>query len=167
MNSCSRSSTTSTSSFPPCTHFHSFGEDKSLEQRRRRIGSMRHTARCEVLGHEAFVVHKAHSVLLDRIPATENVQAAWILLLFCAAAKANFLLSTVNPDAHHDSCCWQCLCRILRAPDNPTRKMIAAVPLSEGGLGLHSVVLTRSAAHWASWADCIHMTDTPQSVGAS
>ena len=104
-----------------------------------------------------------HSVLLDRIPPIENVQAAWLLLLFCAAAKANFLLRTVNPKltfdsaAHHDSRCWQCLCRILRAPDNPIAKMIAAVPLSEEGLGLHSAVLTRSAAHWASWADSIHM----------
>ena len=119
------------------------------------------------VGHEPFIVHKlaqktaAHSVLLDRIPAIENVQAAWLLLLFCAAAKANFLLRTVNLEltidyaAHHDSRCWQYLCRILRAPD-PNAKMIAAVPLSEGGLGLHNAVLIRSAAHWASWADCMH-----------
>ena len=121
------------------------------------------------VGHEAFILHKlvektaAHSVLLDRIPAIENVQAAWLLLLFCAAAKAKFLLRTVNPEltldyaAHQDNRCWQCLCRILRAPDKPNAKMIASVPLSEGGLGLHSAVLTRSAAHWASWADCMHM----------
>ena len=42
--------------------------------------------------------------------------------------------------------------------------MIAAVPLSEGGLGLHSAVLTRSAAHWASWADCMHMIRNPVSL---
>ena len=121
------------------------------------------------VGHEAFIVHKlaektaAHFVLLDRIPATENVQAVWLLLLFCAAAKANFLLRTVCPEltfdyaAHHDSRFWQCLCRILRAPDKPNARMIAAVPLSEGGLGLHSAVLIRSAVHWVSWADCMHM----------
>ena len=72
--------------FPPYTHFNSFGEDKSLEQRRRRTGSMRHIAGCSQgrgpnsnrlerrpnlpvalqgvkilgtpVGHEAFVVHK-------------------------------------------------------------------------------------------------------------
>ena len=108
--------------------------------------------------HKAFILHK-----LAEKTAAHSVQAAWLLLLFCAAAKANFLLRTVKPEltldyaAHHDNRCWQCLCRILCAPDKPNAKMIALVPLSEGGLGLHSAVLTRSAAHWASWADCMHM----------
>ena len=64
------------------------------------------------VGHEAFILHNlaektaAHSVLLDRIPAIENVQAAWLLLLFCAAAKIDLGL-----------------CR-------PSRQSLLAVPLS-------------------------------------
>ena len=33
-------------------------------------------------------IRAAHSVLWDRIPAIENVQAVWLLFLLCAAAKA-------------------------------------------------------------------------------
>ena len=36
-------------------------------------------------------------------------------------------------------------------------KVIASLPLSKGGLGLRSAVHLRFAAHWGSWADCLHM----------
>ena len=39
----------------------------------------------------------SHLVLFDRIPALEDIQAAWLLLLFCAQAKANFLLAVCPP----------------------------------------------------------------------
>ena len=39
-----------------------------------------------------------HSVLLQRIPLVENLQAAWLLLSFCAAARANFIMRTVSPE---------------------------------------------------------------------
>ena len=39
-----------------------------------------------------------HSVLLQRIPLIENLQAAWLLLSFRAAARANFIMRTVSPE---------------------------------------------------------------------
>ena len=53
---------------------------------------------------------------------------------------------------------WMCLRSILgseRAPDST--RAISQLPFSLGGLGLTSAVRSRVAAHWSSWADCIHM----------
>ena len=53
------------------------------------------------LGHADFVrshlesVHEEQDVLLDRIPVP-NLQAAWLLLSYCAATRANFVLRTVR-----------------------------------------------------------------------
>ena len=61
-----------------------------------------------------------HSVLLERIPEVPDTQSAWLLLSFCAAARANFLLRRVNPDhaeqfaAAHDHGVWHCFSRILQ-----------------------------------------------------
>ena len=60
-----------------------------------------------------------------------------------------------------DNRCWECLCRILRVSSEVgvTSQQIASLTLSVGGLGLHSAVLVRHAAHWSSWADCVHMVN--------
>ena len=55
------------------------------------------------VGHPNFIHHflrkksDAHSRLFERIPSVGDLQAAWLLLLYCAAAKPNFLLRTVSP----------------------------------------------------------------------
>ena len=78
------------------------------------------------LGHRAFVARHLertstkHQVLLDRIPLVQDVQSAWLLLLHCACARANYLLRVVRPSAAvnfaetHDRAVWQCLANILR-----------------------------------------------------
>ena len=77
-------------------------------------------------------------LLFQRIPLLEDTQACWLLLLMCAATRANFWLRAVCPEhtesfaARHDDHVW-------------------------GGLSLMSAVRSRVAAHWSSWADCIHM----------
>ena len=38
-----------------------------------------------------------HKVLVDRIPAVQDTQSAWLLLSFCAAARSNFFLRAVRP----------------------------------------------------------------------
>ena len=49
-----------------------------------------------------------HEVQLEMIPQVPNVQVAWLLILFCTGARANFLLRTVQPELtqdfarHHD-----------------------------------------------------------------
>ena len=42
-------------------------------------------------------VREEQDVLLDRIPVVPNLQAAWLLLSYCAATRANFVLRTVRP----------------------------------------------------------------------
>ena len=36
-------------------------------------------------------------MLLERIPAVQDVQSAWLILLHCAAARANYLLRVERP----------------------------------------------------------------------
>ena len=66
-----------------------------------------------------------HSTLLERIPAVQDSQSVWSLLLYCAAARANFWLRTTNPvhteafAQEHDRGVWRCLCQLLHVdPDS-------------------------------------------------
>ena len=58
----------------------------------------------------------AHS---RRIPLVPDLQAAWLILLHCASARANYLLRVVDPEQVqqfaqvHDQRLWQCLCQLL------------------------------------------------------
>ena len=123
------------------------------------------------LGHEDYVARHLEAVtdeqriLLERIPRVQDVQSAWLLLLHCASAWANYQLRSVPPNATsefaavHDEGLWRCLCSILQVdPAQPdTVRETATVPLSLGGLGLRSASRTRTPAFWASWADCLGM----------
>ena len=60
-----------------------------------------------------------HQVLLDKIPGVPDVQAAWLLLLHCAQARANCMLR-ITPDEmvreftqRRDTELFQCLGQIL------------------------------------------------------
>ena len=92
-----------------------------------------------------------------------DTQSAWLLLSFCAAARANSFLRAVNPDftdqfaASHDDGVWQCLCRILKIHPTCGAWEQSSLPLWKGGLGLRSARRTQPAAHWASWADALKM----------
>ena len=61
------------------------------------------------LGHPDFIKRflqrkiDEHKVLLDRIPIIPDVQAAWLILSYCASAKSNFFLRGVSP-AHSGEC---------------------------------------------------------------
>ena len=73
------------------------------------------------LEHPDFVarhlqrVEQEQQILLDRIPSKSDVQSAWLLLLHCASARANYQLRVVHPSAvkgfarAHDAGLWQCL----------------------------------------------------------
>ena len=122
------------------------------------------------LGHENFVeAHlrarfQDHQLLQDRIPEVPDLQSAWVLLLHCASARANYLLRVVRPDLvrgfaeRHDEGLWRCLCRLLGTDvQNARSQEVASVPLSMGGLGFPSATRTRQAACWASWAGSLSM----------
>ena len=114
------------------------------------------------LGTEAYV-HRQLELkradqdrLLQRIPSVAHLQAAWLLLLFCAAPRCNHLLRLVPPALTrayaegHDAAIRRCLAALLlqgpgdQLPDAAAR--IAALPLRLGGLGLHSAAGNRHAA---------------------
>ena len=76
------------------------------------------------IGHPEFVrrqleiVSQEHQTLLSRIPHVQDTQCAWLLLVHCASARANYLLRVMHPEAveefarRHDAGLWQCLCDV-------------------------------------------------------
>ena len=103
--------------------------------------------------------------LLDRIPLVSDLQSAWLILLPCASARANYLLRVVEPQAvaeyarSHDDNIWGCLCHLLNV-DSDQREDIrssANLPLVLGAVGLRSASRISASAYWASWADGLPM----------
>ena len=124
------------------------------------------------VGHPDFVrshLQKTageHQTLLEMIPLLPDVQSAWMLLLHCVSARANYHLRVIRPElalqfaTTHDQHLWGCLCQILgisTSAAHATTKASATLPLALGGLGLRSAVRTSHSAYWASWADCVPM----------
>ena len=62
------------------------------------------------LGHQDFVTAQLemftaeHQTLLCRIPLVQDVQAAWLLLVHCAAARANCVARVVEPGSAEPFC---------------------------------------------------------------
>ena len=125
----------------------------------------------KVLGTPDFVarhpqaVAAEHQTTLDWIPRVKDLQCAWLLLLHCASARANYQLRAVSPTSTaqfaqvHDVSVWQCLCTMLWIEPTQTANVrdIASLPLVLGELGLGRAGRSRVPAHWASWADCLPM----------
>ena len=107
-----------------------------------------------------------HQVLLDRIPGVPDVQAAWILLLHCALARANYMLRMIPLEAvkvfarRHDAELFQCVGHIFEQDlshcGDEVREM-AGLRLILGGMGLRSAERVRVPPCWASWAECLQM----------
>ncbi|CAE7941576.1 unnamed protein product, partial [Symbiodinium sp. KB8] len=104
--------------------------------------------------------------LLARLPALQELQSAWMLLLLCAAPRCNYLLRTVPPSltedfaASHDAAISRCLAVLLAGGEEPLdlpslSERRAQLPLRMGGLGLSSAREHRQAAYWAPWADTV------------
>ena len=111
-------------------------------------------------------VQAKQQVLLDAIPKVPKVQSAWLLLLHCASARANYQFRVVRPGLvesfaeSHDQGLWRCLCAILEVlvdTCDVVTRATATLPLSLGGLGLRSAERTKVAVCWASWADVLPM----------
>ena len=117
---------------------------------------------------EEFLARKTreHELLFERIPAMEDLQSAWLVLLFCAAPRANFWLRSVRPElvqqfaASHDANTWGCLARLIGVQEPSSHSQVmASLQFSFGGLGLTSATRGCRAAHWASWIDSLAMTE--------
>ena len=127
------------------------------------------------IGSEAYVQRQLrlkrdeHDRLLQRIPAVEDLQAAWLLLRHCACPRANYLLralppaSTAEYASAHDEAVAYCLATLLGladAPLPPMQQRAARLPLRFGGLGLREAIADRHAAYWASWMDTLPVIHT-------
>ena len=105
--------------------------------------------------------------LLDRIPLLKNVQATWLLFLYCAFARANNLVRVVEPVSAREFCtftmiecgnAWRPSCRfdwsILRIEE---AKSFGSLPMVLGGIVLRSAARTSKLACEASWSDSLAM----------
>ena len=122
------------------------------------------------MGHPSYILSQLerkadeHEEVLRRIPAIQDVQSAWSLLLYCAVPRASYWSRTVQPELtaafaeRHDKDVWTCLCEILQINMvGPKVVSSASLPVTLGGVGLGSAVRIREASFWASWADCLKM----------
>ena len=120
------------------------------------------------IGSAAFVQHQLqqanqqHQHLLDRIPHLEDLQASWLLLLYCASPRCTYLLRMCSPTVttefanNHDFAVAACLRSLLEVEDLPAQALATAhLPLSQGGLGLTCASVLATPAFWSSWADCL------------
>ncbi|MDA8584044.1 hypothetical protein N9L68_07405 [bacterium] len=105
---------------------------------------------------------------VDALVGLPDVQAAWLLLSFCAAPRANYLLRAL-PRAlsaefaeTRDDTIWNGPRVILgqpRAEEECLRiaRILAGMPARFGRLGLGDAGRIRNAAYWVSWADVLHV----------
>ena len=125
------------------------------------------------IGHHEFIRSRANARLEEerrlqtQLPQLPDLQCAWLLLLFCAALRAQHLLRTVPPaaiDAYardHDEEVWRSLQDMLgghTADAEQSQRQardIAFLPASLGGLGLMHAERLSPAAYWAAWADAL------------
>ena len=112
-------------------------------------------ARCDCVGYVLG--------LIAQILSVSDLQCAWILLLYCAAARPNYLLRVVHPGltarfaAHHDASLWA-LSQLVSAPPTHMFWDVVSLPFSRGGLGLRSAFLTTNAAYWSRCAPAFKNT---------
>ena len=62
-----------------------------------------------------------HQELLSRLPELQDLQASWLLLLFCASPRSNYILWMLPPPAtaefstRHDEAVASCLTELLQS----------------------------------------------------
>ena len=116
---------------------------------------------------------RAKAEFLQRLAALPDLQCACLLLLFCAAPRAQHLLRNVSPALitgyarAHDDAVWQTLLELLggrgevQDADWDHARAVAMLPVSLGGLGLLAAERIAPAAYWASWAGAARAPATP------
>ena len=151
---------------PP--HIRDLGEDVWVGNPTLPATSQGMTVLGAPIGSAAFVQHQLqqanqqHQHLLDRIPHLEDLQASWLLLLYCASPRCTYLLRMCSPNVttefanNHDFAVAACLRSLLEVEDLPAQALATAhLPLSRGGLGLTCASVLATPAFWSSWADCL------------
>eukprot|EP00435_Cladocopium_sp_Y103_P007182 s3744_g2.t1 len=117
----------------------------------------------EYIAAHLAAVRLDHDRLLAAIPTVPSLQAAFLILLYCAVPRPTYLLRALSPDctadfAHqHDAAVLRCLQALLGSDPElpPGARERANLPLHLGGLRFRSAHAHRAAAYWASWADTL------------
>lgn len=108
----------------------------------------------------------AQAALLNALPRLPDLQSAWLLLVYCAAPRAQHFLRSVPPSlsrayaARHDAATWATVQHFLGEPGNNAppwqhARRLAFLPAHQGGLGLLHAERIAPAAYWAAWADAL------------
>ena len=112
--------------------------------------------------HHLQHLRTEHDKLLQQLPHLQDLQASWLLLLYCASPRCIYQLRMLPPNItaqfsqDHDAAVAACLSELLDAGAIPATSLaIAHLPLSQGGLGLTSASVTATPMHSASWADIL------------
>ena len=106
-----------------------------------------------------------HKVLFNRLTCVEDLQSAWLLLLFCANTRVTYSLRGLPPQetehfaTEHDADSRRCLSLLLGVSLTQDSWEKSSLPMSLGGCGLRSASRTSSSAYWASCADSFRMID--------
>ena len=113
---------------------------------------------------EAYLAERLErqAALLRELPLLPDLQAAWLLLSYCAAPRAQHILRTLPPSASrpyaeaHDAAVAATLSTLLGEPAGlPAHALaLAFLPSRLGGLGLACSVRV-IPAYWAAWADAL------------
>ena len=127
----------------------------------------------DFIARELQAKTEEHTVLFRSILAVQDLQRAWLLLLFSAATRADYVLRVVQPAqsersaAAHDENVWNCTQELLDTKGTVRVRQLSSLLLALGGLGLRSASRSHSAAFWASWADSLPRTTTSITFAAS
>ena len=123
------------------------------------------------------VSRAGHDQLLQRLPGLDDLQAFWLLLLFCCSPRCNYAppVGYGRVRRRPRLGCSVHLCGLSWRgwPSRPcSSRRIAQFPLSLGGLGLVSAAQTSVSAYWASWAGCLpvlgqHLPPAAQGSGST
>ena len=81
-----------------------------------------------IRAHPLNNINCSHEQLLQGIPARDDLQAFWFLLLFCVSPRSNYILRTTAPAfttefaADHDVAVTSCLRQLLGQPPSPPQR---------------------------------------------
>ena len=112
--------------------------------------------------HHLQQLRTEHDKFLQQLPHLHDLQAFWLLFLYCGSLRCIYRLRMLPPNItaqfsqDHDAAVAACLSELLDARAIPATSLaIAHLPLSQGGLGLTSASVTATPVHCASWADIL------------
>ena len=123
------------------------------------------------LGNKAFIEAICSKRLGEEARLLRNLnghvsqQSSWLLLSYCGAPRANYILRTLPPtlarmyNEAHDNAIREIFAGIFAYPQdllaNDNIRVKLELPMRFGGMGLQSATRISHFAYWSSWADSL------------